>query len=328
MNKKIFFLFFIFFFINPNLQSAQLTEESSLFLNSLKGDVKEAYDYAVKNPEILSNFSCYCGCEKIKHTSNKSCFIKKIDQDIISLTNHSVSCPICIDVALTVKYLTQDGFSLKEIRSILDDAYDGYPSTQTKLELNGGSKKAVVMNKILFLALIIISITSCNGNKKMDSQFILIDKVISKEYELKKFEYKGLINYRAANEAYMEELKFKELKGYNIINFWASWCYPCIEEVDDFNEYMTLEASDMEIIGINIFDEYEEAKQFILLNEPNYPNFFDETKTIPVEFGVSGVPETFFLYDNKIIYKYVGKLKVSSISEGLEKTQTYVENNN
>ena len=141
MNKKIFFLFFIFFFINPNLQSAQLTEESSLFLNSLKGDVKEAYDYAVKNPEILSNFSCYCGCEKIKHTSNKSCLIKKIDQDIILLTNHSVSCPICIDVALTVKYLTQDGFSLKEIRSILDDAYDGYPSTQTKLELNGGSKK-------------------------------------------------------------------------------------------------------------------------------------------------------------------------------------------
>jgi len=142
MNRKIFFLFFVFFFINPNLQSAQLTEESSLFFNSLKGDVKEAYDYAVKNPEILSNFSCYCGCEKIKHTSNKSCFIKEIDQDIISLTNHSVSCPICIDVALTVKYLTQDGFSLKEIRSILDDAYDGYPSTQTKLELNGGSKKS------------------------------------------------------------------------------------------------------------------------------------------------------------------------------------------
>ncbi|MDA9747582.1 PCYCGC domain-containing protein [bacterium] len=142
MNRKIFFLFFIFFFINPNLQSAQLTEESSLFFNSLKGDVKEAYDYAVKNPEMLSNFSCYCGCEKIKHTSNKSCFIKEIDQDIISLTNHSVSCPICIDVALTVKYLTQDGFSLKEIRSILDDAYDGYPSTQTKLELNGGSKKS------------------------------------------------------------------------------------------------------------------------------------------------------------------------------------------
>ena len=184
------------------------------------------------------------------------------------------------------------------------------------------------MNKVFFLALIIISITSCNGNKKMDAQFILIDKVISQEYNLKKFEYKGWDNYRAANEAYMEKLKFKELKGYNIINFWASWCYPCIEEVVDFNEYMTLEASDMEIIGINIFDEYEEAKKFILLNEPNYPNFFDETKTIPVEFGVSGVPETFFLYDNRIIYKYVGKISGYEITEGLSKAFTYVENNN
>ena len=184
------------------------------------------------------------------------------------------------------------------------------------------------MNKILFLALIIISVTSCNGNKKMDSQFILIDKVISKEYNLKKFEYKGLINYRAANEAYMEKLKFKDLKGYNIINFWASWCYPCIEEVEDFNDFLRFESSELEIIGINIFDEYEEAKKFILLNKPNYPNFFDETKTIPVEFGVSGVPETFFLYDNRIIYKYVGKISGREITEGLSKAFTYVENNN
>ena len=35
MNRKIFFLFFIFFFINPNLQSAQLTEESSLHASNV-----------------------------------------------------------------------------------------------------------------------------------------------------------------------------------------------------------------------------------------------------------------------------------------------------
>ena len=57
------------------------------------------------------------------------------------------------------------------------------------------------MNKIFFLALIIISITSFNGNKKIDSQFILIDKVISKEYNLILFDYWGLRIYRAAIEA-------------------------------------------------------------------------------------------------------------------------------
>ena len=184
------------------------------------------------------------------------------------------------------------------------------------------------MNKILFLALIIIFITSCNGDKKINSQFILINKVISNEYDLKKFEYKGLSNRRAADKAYMLELEFKELKGFNIINFWASWCYPCIEEVEDFNDFMVRENSNLEIIGINIFDDYEEAKKFILSNKPDYPNFFDETKTIPIEFGVSGVPETFFLYNNRIIYKYVGKISSDKISEGLSKAFNYVENNN
>ena len=69
------------------------------------------------------------------------------------------------------------------------------------------------MNKILFFALIIIFITSCNGDKKINAQFILINKVILNEYDLKKFEYKGLSNRRAADKAYMLELKFKELKG-------------------------------------------------------------------------------------------------------------------
>ena len=184
------------------------------------------------------------------------------------------------------------------------------------------------MNKILFLALIIIFIISCNGDKKINSQFILIDKVISKEYDFKKFEYKPGSNVGSANKAYIQDLKLKELKGYNIINFWASWCYPCIEEVGDFNDFMTLEASDLKIIGINIFDEYEEAEKFILSNKPNYPNYFDESKTIPVEFGVSGVPETFFLYDNRIIYKYVGKISRKDITKGLDKTLSYVENNN
>ena len=184
------------------------------------------------------------------------------------------------------------------------------------------------MNKILFFALIIIFITSCNGDKKINTQFILINKVILNEYDLKKFEYKGLSNRRAADKAYMLELKFKELKGFNIINFWASWCYPCIEEVEDFNDFMAQENSNLEIIGINIFDDYEEAKKFILSNRPDYPNFFDETKTIPIEFGVSGVPETFFLYNNRIIYKYVGKISSDKINEGLSKAFTYVENNN
>lgn len=134
MNRKKVFFLLLFFFVHINSYSSKLTDESSSFINSLKGDVKEAYLYAVKNPDILENFSCYCGCEKIGHTSNNSCFIDVNKANTITLTNHSVSCPICIDVALTVKYLTNDGFELSEIRQILDNAYKDYPTTNTKLQ--------------------------------------------------------------------------------------------------------------------------------------------------------------------------------------------------
>lgn len=128
----------IFFLITTQTFAFNVTSESLVFLNSLKGSTKEAYEYAIENPEILDNFSCYCGCEKIKHTSNKSCFIKDIDKtnNKITLTSHSVNCPICIDVALTVKYLSKDGFTFKEIKQLLDDAYKDYPSTNTELKNN------------------------------------------------------------------------------------------------------------------------------------------------------------------------------------------------
>ncbi len=133
MFNKFLFIFISIFILNTQCISSTLSENSIIFLKTLKGDTKEAYEYAVKNYKLLENFSCYCGCEKIKHTSNKSCFIKKIDNDTIYLTNHSVSCPICIDVALTVKYLIKDKFTMQEIRSLLDEAYKDYPSTNTKL---------------------------------------------------------------------------------------------------------------------------------------------------------------------------------------------------
>lgn len=43
--------------------------------------VQEAYRFAVANPEILSQYPCYCGCGNMGHESNLDCFVQEFKED-------------------------------------------------------------------------------------------------------------------------------------------------------------------------------------------------------------------------------------------------------
>jgi hypothetical protein len=52
--------------------------------------VKEAYRFAIANPELLSSFPCYCGCGAAGHTSNLQCYVKQVRPDgSIEFDNHA-----------------------------------------------------------------------------------------------------------------------------------------------------------------------------------------------------------------------------------------------
>ena len=45
------------------------------WLQAAAPPVREAYDFALARPDILSYIPCYCGCEGVGHTSNRDCFL-------------------------------------------------------------------------------------------------------------------------------------------------------------------------------------------------------------------------------------------------------------
>ena len=99
-----------------------------------------------------------------------------------------------------------------------------------------------------------------------------------------------------------------------LFNIWASWCVPCR---DEHSLLINLSKNKkIEIIGLNYKDNFENAKKFIdELGNPYSIILLDRDGTKSIELGAFGVPETFLIYENKILKRYIGPLNLKSIDE-------------
>jgi len=114
-----------------------------------------------------------------------------------------------------------------------------------------------------------------------------------------------------------ETLNSKDIFNKNkfyLLNIWASWCVPCR---DEHPLLVNLGKSDkIEIIGLNYKDNLNNAEKFINeLGNPYSTILLDRDGTKAIEWGAFGVPETFLIYENKIIKKYIGPLNIKSVEE-------------
>ena len=94
---------------------------------------------------------------------------------------------------------------------------------------------------------------------------------------------------------------------YYLMNIWSSWCVPCREEHQYLMELS--KEKNLEIIGLNYKDKITNAKNFLYELDNPYSNIISDLDgLIAIEWGAYGVPESFLIYDKKIIKKVVGPL--------------------
>jgi hypothetical protein len=111
---------------NPDLAMASLDEMPSEVKNAPVA-VKQAYQFNVANPDVMTQIPCYCGCGSMGHTSNYSCYVSSVDTDgKVTYDSHALGCSICVDITQDTMRLLKQGKSVPEIKAYVDKTYAQY----------------------------------------------------------------------------------------------------------------------------------------------------------------------------------------------------------
>lgn len=97
-----------------------------------------------------------------------------------------------------------------------------------------------------------------------------------------------------------------------IINFWATWCEPCIKELTAFNENLSLIEQELnaKLFSISIDDARTASriKPMMHGNSWEFEVIPDSNQDIKRMFNIIDIPHTLLIYKNKIVYESTGYL--------------------
>ena len=116
----------------------------------------------------------------------------------------------------------------------------------------------------------------------------------------------------AAFNAGSSDLPFihlRELRGHVVlVNFWATWCPPCIEEAPSLEGFSNrMKQLGVEVIGVSIDQDPEALKKFISEHHLTFPIVRDPDQTVASKFGSKMWPETYILdRDGRVAEKIIG----------------------
>ena len=105
-----------------------------------------------------------------------------------------------------------------------------------------------------------------------------------------------------------------------LVNFWASWCLPCREEAPVLaRAWRAYKDRGVVFVGVDIWDTRDDALAFMREFDITYPNVIDPTGEVAIEYGITGVPETWVLNrEGRLVRRWVGAMTDRQIEAFLE----------
>lgn len=105
-----------------------------------------------------------------------------------------------------------------------------------------------------------------------------------------------------------------------VVNFWASWCYPCRQEFPLLRKAYAQHRKDgLVMIGVVSQDIASDARRFVEQEHASWPMAVDGDRVAQGAYGVRGLPQTMFISpDGTLVHRELSQLTSSTLQTGLD----------
>ena len=117
-----------------------------------------------------------------------------------------------------------------------------------------------------------------------------------------------------------ETVRISDFRGQGlVINYWASWCLPCLTELPGFEQVYQRHRDEVAFLGINLADDPSSALAVVADTGITYPLAIDADGAGFAEFGGLGMPTTVFISpDGEVLELYSGALTADQLETRVE----------
>jgi cytochrome c biogenesis protein CcmG/thiol:disulfide interchange protein DsbE len=175
----------------------------------------------------------------------------------------------------------------------------------------------------LFLALLVYGVVTKSPNRRIDDELAEARPAQPPPFELAVLRRAdpatspGTPLARAVTDG---RVSLRELRGAPLVlNFWASWCLPCREEAPLLERTWRVQREKgVLFVGLNMQDLTHDARAFLREFRISYLNVRDPSNRVARSWGVTGLPETFFLRgDGSVVGHVIGVVSPRQLSDGI-----------